>query len=79
MKINLSEELPAGDTRQYKLETDLTNAPAYIQKLMGVPGVKGLYHVMDFIALERNAKYAWEDILPGAREAFGEVVEEYKA
>ncbi len=79
MKINLSEELPAGATRQYKLETDLTNAPAYIQKLMAVPGVKGLYHVMDFIALERNAKYAWEDILPGAREAFGEVVEEYKA
>ena len=79
MKINLSEELPAGDTRQYKLETDLTNAPAYIQKLMAVPGVKGLYHVMDFIALERNAKYAWEDILPGAREAFGEVGEEYNA
>ncbi len=76
MKINLSEELPSGDTRQYKLDTDLTNAPVYIQKLMAVPGVKGLYHVMDFIALERNAKYAWEDILPGAREAFGEVQEE---
>lgn len=76
MKINLSEELPSGDTRQYKLDTDLTHAPAYIQKLMAVPGVKGLYHVMDFIALERNAKYAWEDILPGAREAFGEVREE---
>ncbi len=76
MKINLSQELPAGDTRQYKPETDLTNAPDYIQKLMAVPGVKGLYHVMDFIALERNARFAWEDILPGAREAFGQEMEE---
>ncbi|MGG1687626.1 conserved virulence factor C family protein [Pseudalkalibacillus sp. NRS-1564] len=76
MKINLSEELEPGDTRQYKLDTDISNAPDYIQKLMAVPGVKGLYHVMDFIALERNAKYSWEEILPKAREAFGEINEE---
>ncbi len=76
MKINLSQELEAGDTRQYKPDTDLSNAPDYIQKLMAVPGVKGLYHVMDFIALERNAKYSWEEILPKAREAFGEISEE---
>lgn len=79
MKINLSEELEAGDTRQYKLDSDLTNAPDFIQKLMAVPGVKGLYHVMDFIALERNARFAWEDILPGAREAFGQEGEESSA
>lgn len=76
MKINLDQELAMGDTRQYKQGSDLEEAPEYIKKLMAVPGVKELYHVMDFIALERNAKYAWEDILPGAREAFGQESEE---
>ncbi|WP_377889091.1 conserved virulence factor C family protein [Alkalihalobacillus sp. R86527] len=76
MKINLSEELAAGDTRQFKQGSNLDDAPDYIQKLMAVPGVKEIYHVMDFIALERNAKYAWEDILPGAREAFGQESDE---
>ncbi|WP_347550224.1 conserved virulence factor C family protein [Pseudalkalibacillus hwajinpoensis] len=76
MKINLDQELEMGDTRQYKSGDDLTEAPDFIQNLMAIPGVKGLYHVMDFIALERNAKYAWEDILPGARKAFGQESEE---
>ncbi|WP_270181993.1 conserved virulence factor C family protein [Alkalihalobacillus sp. CinArs1] len=76
MKINLNESLAAGDTRQYKQGSDLADAPDYIQQLMEVPGVKEIYHVMDFIALERNARFAWEDILPGARAAFGQETNE---
>lgn len=71
MKINLSEELPPGQNRNYKRDDDLQHAPDYIQALLAIEGVKGIYHVVDFIALERNARVAWEDILPEVRRVFG--------
>ncbi|TLS37521.1 conserved virulence factor C family protein [Pseudalkalibacillus caeni] len=72
MKINVSEELPAGQNRNYTKD-DKDTAPDIIKQLLEIVGVKSLYHVMDFIALERNPKVDWEEILPKAREAFGEV------
>jgi len=71
MKVNLSESLPDGDTRNYKQGDNLQEAPAYIQKLLHIEGVKSLYHVMDFIALDRHPKHKWEDILPEVREVLG--------
>lgn len=72
MKLNMDESLPAGEARNYK-EKDKNEAPNYVQKLLMIEGVKGLYHVADFIALERNGKVDWKTILPFAREVFGEV------
>ncbi|WP_077624893.1 conserved virulence factor C family protein [Sediminibacillus massiliensis] len=72
MKINLDEELPAGQNHNYKADDDMANTPEYIQRLFKIEGVKGLYRVADFIALERNPRVAWEEILPEARKAFGE-------
>ena len=71
MKINVNEALPEGESRNYKPESDLSLAPAYIQNLFQIEGVKGLYQVTDFIALERHPKVAWEDILPEVRKTFG--------
>lgn len=71
MKINVNEELPFGKTHNYKSGDDLQDAPSYIQALIDIQGVKSLYHVMDFIALDRNAKFAWEDILPEVRNILG--------
>ena len=77
MKINLNETLPDGETHNYKKGDELNGAPDFIQQLFEVEGVKGLYHVTDFIALERNARISWEDILPDVRQVFGsEVTEE---
>lgn len=72
MKINLSETLPDGETHNYKKDDDLEQSPAFIKQLFAVEGVKGAYHVTDFIALERNARVSWEAILPQVREVFGE-------
>lgn len=72
MKLNLDEELPVGETRNFNKGDDLSKAPDYIQKLFSINGVKNIYHVADFIALERNPKVAWEVILPEARSVFGE-------
>lgn len=71
MKINLNVELPEGQNVNYKIGDSLDDAPSYISELFAIKGVKGIYHVMDFIALERNPKVAWEDILPLVREVLG--------
>ncbi|SDM17037.1 conserved virulence factor C family protein [Sediminibacillus halophilus] len=76
MKINVDEELPAGQNHNYKQGDDLLSAPDYIQALLNIEGVKGIYRVADFLALERHPKYAWETILPAARQIFGEAQEE---
>mgnify|MGYP000866752809 FL=1 len=64
MKINVDETLADGQTENYKLEDDLSEAPEYIQQLFAIEGVKGIYRVVDFIALERHPRVAWEKILP---------------
>ncbi|WP_077324196.1 conserved virulence factor C family protein [Virgibacillus siamensis] len=75
MKINVDEPLADGKTENYKVDTDLTNAPDYVQELFNINGVKGLYRVIDFIALERHARVPWEEILPEVREVLGSTEE----
>lgn len=70
MKIVVNESLPDRKSFQYK-PTD-ENVPPLMKKLLDIEGVKSLYHVADFIALDRYPKVAWEEILPKVREVFGE-------
>jgi hypothetical protein len=71
MKINLDQELPMGKSHNYKKETSI-DAPTIIQAILQIEGIKGVYHVADFLAVERNAKYDWKELLPQVRQAFGE-------
>lgn len=71
MKINLDEELPMGKSHNYKKE-DKDGAPEIIKKILSIDGIKGVYHVADFLAVERNAKFDWQDLLYQVRKAFGE-------
>jgi hypothetical protein len=75
MKINVDEVMPDGQTKNYKLGEDLTNAPSYIQNLFSINGVKGIYRVIDFIALERDARTPWEEVLPEVRRTLGSTEE----
>ncbi|MEK4537041.1 conserved virulence factor C family protein [Peribacillus sp. FSL K6-1552] len=75
MKINLTEELLAGKSNNYK-KNQADQAPQLIKDLFTIEGVKGVYHVADFLAVERNAKYDWKDILVQIRKVFGEKTEE---
>jgi hypothetical protein len=56
MKINLTEELLAGKSNNYKKD-QADQAPQLIRDLFTIEGVKGVYHVADFLAVERNAIY----------------------
>ncbi|WP_053363891.1 conserved virulence factor C family protein [Bacillus sp. FJAT-27251] len=71
MKVNLDEELPMGKSNNYK-QDNKEGAPQVIQKILEIEGVKGVYHVADFLAVERNAKFDWKVILPEVRKAFGQ-------
>lgn len=71
MKVILDEELAGGKSNNYKKEQS-EDAPPFIRELLHIDGVKGIYHVADFLAVERNGKYNWEDILPKVRAVFGE-------
>ena len=71
MKINVNEELPAGENYNYKSSDDLTDAPEYVRKLFEIEGVKNIYRVVDFIALARAPKVPWEEILPQVRDVLG--------
>lgn len=73
MKINLDEELTMGASHNYK-PANAEGAPRVIQEILKIDGIKGVYHVADFLAVERNAKFPWQDLLSKVRQAFGEEV-----
>ncbi|MDQ0217985.1 virulence factor [Peribacillus cavernae] len=71
MKINLTEELSSGKSNNYKKD-QAEAAPAVVKAILQVDGVKGVYHVADFLAVERNPKFDWKEILIKVRQCFGE-------
>ncbi|MGX9133918.1 conserved virulence factor C family protein [Rummeliibacillus sp. JY-2-4R] len=71
MKVILNQELPFGTANNYN-EKNIAEAPKEIQDILAIEGVKGVYHVADFLAVERISKYDWENILAAVRNAFGE-------
>lgn len=71
MKVIVDEELPFGKSYNYTKE-NMNDAPEAIRSILAIDGVKGVYHVADFLAVERNAKFNWEAILSGVRVALGE-------
>lgn len=71
MKVIVDHELPFGKSFNYKKDENL-EAPKEILSILNIQGVKGIYHVADFLAIERLAKNDWEQILAEVRTVFGE-------
>ncbi|MGD6956175.1 conserved virulence factor C family protein [Rossellomorea aquimaris] len=71
MKVLLDQEMKAGKSNNYKKD-EADGAPPVIKDILAIDGIKGVYHVADFLAVERNAKYDWQELLPQVRKAFGE-------
>lgn len=74
MKIVIDQDLPFGKSFNYTKDR-IADAPAELQAVFAVEGVKGIYHVSNFLAVERNAKFAWEQILSDIRVVLGEDVQ----
>ncbi|MGG0644464.1 virulence factor [Sporosarcina gallistercoris] len=71
MKIVLDTELPMLETHNYKKE-DASSAPEPVAQLLKITGIKGIYHVMNFMAIERAGNVQWETILAEVRQVFNE-------
>lgn len=70
MKLNMNETLNPGVRLSYTSD-NVQNAPGYVQRLLGIPGVVGVFHTADFIAVDRHPKGDWQSILAAAREILG--------
>lgn len=75
MKVIVDQALPGGKSNNYKRD-EADDAPDKIKDILLIEGVKGVYHVADFLAVERHPKMDWQQILPHVREVFGEDLEE---
>ncbi|MGY4690053.1 conserved virulence factor C family protein [Salibacterium sp. K-3] len=71
MKLIMDESLPAGKSNNYKAENK-EEAPDFIRPILAIEGITGIYHVSDFMALERHPKAEWEGLLAEVRRLFGE-------
>ena len=71
MKIVVDTELPFGKSYNFTKDNK-DEATGEAAAILAIEGVKGVYHVADFFAVERNAKYAWEGILASIRQVLGE-------
>ncbi|QDQ02462.1 virulence factor [Lysinibacillus fusiformis] len=75
MKVIVDTELPFGKSYNFTKDNK-DQATGEAAAILAIEGVKGVYHVADFFAVERNAKYAWEGILSSIRQVLGEDVQE---
>jgi len=66
MKLNLDERLAKGIAITYTHE-NRGDCPAYIEKILAIPGVSSVFRVEDFMALQRKPNAGWEHILFQAR------------
>lgn len=67
MKLNLDISLQPGVAYNINKQNQ-KEAPSYIQDIMSIEGVTGVYQVNDFMALERHPKADWKEILAQVRE-----------
>ncbi len=66
MKLNLDERLAKGVAITYTHE-NRGDCPAYIKKILVIPGVSSVFRLADFMAIQRKPTAGWEDILSQAR------------
>lgn len=71
MKLNVDVKLAPGIRHNYGKD-QAASAPPLVAKLLAVPGVKGVFHAADFLAVDRKGNSDWAAILDGVREAFGD-------
>ena len=69
MKLNMDESVPEGTSLSFTRETAAA-APEYVRRLLAIEGVRSVYQVADFVALERSPLADWQKILPQAEAVF---------
>src|SRR5437899_9844456 len=66
MKLNLDESMSKGVAITYTRK-NIGDCPAYIEKILAIPGVSSVFRLADFMAIQRKPTAGWENILSQAR------------
>ena len=67
MKINLDESLDPGIKYTFT-QQDKVHYPVYAQKILAIPDVVSIFHVNDFMSIQRKPNADWEKLLSSVRE-----------
>ncbi|TCI55966.1 PBS lyase [Exiguobacterium sp. SH1S21] len=70
---------PAFSGRGVTYDKASQDVPETIRDIIALRGVKSVYAVSDFLAVERHPKHDWHDVMNDIRRAFGEDVAEGEA
>ncbi|WP_114165616.1 virulence factor [Exiguobacterium sp. TNDT2] len=70
---------PAFTGRGVTYDKASLDMPPIIEEIVGLRGVKSVYAVSDFLAVERHPKHDWHDVMNEIRRAFGEDVPEVES
>lgn len=62
MRIVLDTELPAGTSHNYT-KRDAETATSPMSDVLKIEGIRGIYHVMNFMAVEKSGEFEWDEVL----------------
>lgn len=71
MKITVDTRLPDGVRRSFTSD-QADQAPDELRQLLQIDGVKGLFQVADFIAVDRDPRADWQTVLYQIRQLLGD-------
>lgn len=63
MRIVFDTELPGGTSYNYK-KSDAETAVEPAASMLKIDGVVGIYHVMNFMAVEKSTDVEWDALIP---------------
>lgn len=62
MKIVLNDKRKDNKSNTYNTIQD--DQPNFINDVLAIEGIKSIFYVMDFLAIDKKPKYDWESLLP---------------
>ena len=73
MRVVFDTELPSGTSHNYR-KSDAETASEPAASLLKVDGINGIYHVMNFMAIEKDPDVEWDEILAKRRSDHSEEI-----
>lgn len=71
MRVVFDTELPSGESFNYT-KADAGNAQEPAASILKLDGIQGIYHVMNFMAVEKSGDAEWEELIPAIEKAVEE-------
>ncbi|MGV3243939.1 virulence factor [Staphylococcus sp. 11261D007BR] len=68
MKVVLSTKREGTSSQTYTEVSD--NNPSFINQILNIEGIQSIFHVMDFISIDKKSKADWEELLPQINRIF---------